>query len=143
MPEAFKGCNGGVGCGEREQERMEDFQRQMNLVLRMSADSEEEAWAVSDVWVQALMVRDYATIRRLMEAGAVQVAAADQSYPQPVPPEEAARARRNLGAFLAAGEALRQAQDSPDTAPDDLRHAREDFDQAKADFDPPFTNQEI
>ena len=57
--------------------------------------------------------------------------------------KEAARSHRNLGAFLAAGEALRQAQDSPDTAPDDLRHAREEFDQAKANFDPPFTNKEI
>lgn len=122
---------------------MGNFKRQMTLGLRMSADSEEEAWAVSDVWVQALMARDHATIRRLMEAGTVEVVAADQSYPQPVSPEEAARSHRNLGAFLAAGEALRQAQDSPDTAPDDLRHAREEFDQAKADFDPPFTNREI
>ena len=122
---------------------MGNFQRQVNFWLRTSADSEEEAWAVSDVWVQALMVRDYETLRRLMETGTVQVAAADQSYPQPVPSEAAARDHRDLGAFLAADEALRQAQDSPDTAPDDLRRAREDFDRSKAAFDPPFTDREI
>ena len=48
-----------------------------------------------------------------------------------------------MGAFLAAGEVLRRAQDSPDAAPDDLRHAREEFDRAKANFDLPFTDKEI
>ncbi len=121
---------------------MTDFSRQVNLWLRTSASSEEEAQAASDRWVQALIARDYETARRLMETETVRVVSADQSYPEPLPPTQEAHHRRNLAAFLATDEALRRAQDSPDTAPEDLRRAREDFDRAKADFDPPFTGRE-
>ena len=121
----------------------EQFSRQVSLGLRTAASSEEEALAASDRWVQALMAQDYATVRRLMEDGTVRVTFADQSYPGPAAPEEAAHQRRNLAAFLQADGALRQAQDSRHTAPEELRRAREDFDHAKAQFDPPFGDREL
>lgn len=81
---------------------MAGFERQVNIRLRTSAESEEEAQAASDRWVQALVAENIETVRRLMDVGTIRVMAADQGYPEPLPSEGASLHRLNLASFLTA-----------------------------------------